>query len=127
RRLFRRCRSAAAALGAALEWLFGLASVMVGLAVLASIPILQLISLGYLLESSGRVVRSGRLRAGFPGMRPAARIGSLALGTWLVLWPARALSGLWYSSWLLNGPAADATRAWWWAMFAVSGLTIAHV
>src|SRR5690606_38457420 len=68
RRLFRRCRSAAAALGAALEWLFGLASVMVGLAVLASIPILQLISLGYLLESSGRVVRSGRLRAGFLGM-----------------------------------------------------------
>jgi hypothetical protein len=114
-------------LGAACEWLFGLASAMVGLAVLASVPGLQLLSLGYLLESSGRVVRSGRLRSGLVGLRPAARLGSVALGTWLVLWPARAVAGLWYSSWLLNGPAAGATRAWWWAGLAASGLTIVHI
>jgi hypothetical protein len=85
-----------------------------------------LLSLGYLLESSGRVVRTGRLRAGFVGLRPAARLGSLALGTWLVLWPARGMAGLWYSSWLLNGPVG-VTRAWWWGMVAVCAVTIVHV
>jgi hypothetical protein len=119
-------RRSAAAVGSATEWMFGLSSVMIGLAVLASVPVLQLLSLGYLLESSGRVARTGRLRAGFVGIRPAARIGSIALGTWLVLWPARAVAGLWYSSWLLNGPAWP-TRAWWLAMVAVSCLTIALV
>src|SRR5688500_13024310 len=41
-----------------LEWLFGLASVVAFLAVLAAVPILNFVSLGYLLEASGRVARS---------------------------------------------------------------------
>jgi hypothetical protein len=125
-KLLRCLRRLAVLVGSVSEWLFGLVSVMIGLAVLASVPVLQLLSLGYLLESSGRVVRTGRLRAGFVGVRPAARLGSVALGTWLILWPARAVTGLWYSSWLLNGPSR-ATRAWWLAMVAVSGLTIVLV
>ena len=35
-----------------LEWLFGAASLVVGLAVLAALPLLQFISLGYLLEAT---------------------------------------------------------------------------
>src|SRR4029453_17002026 len=38
-----------------LEWLFGLGSVIGSMAVLAAIPLLNVISLGYLLEASGRV------------------------------------------------------------------------
>src|SRR5262245_20787945 len=34
-------------------WLFGAASLMIGLAVLAALPILQFLSLGYLLEAGG--------------------------------------------------------------------------
>src|SRR5205809_278239 len=49
----------------ALEWLFGLASLLACLAVLAAIPIVNFLSLGYLLEASGRVAKSGRLRDGF--------------------------------------------------------------
>ena len=44
------------------EWLFGVLSLLLGLSMLAALPVLQLLSLGYLLESSGRVARTGRLR-----------------------------------------------------------------
>src|SRR5262245_52943118 len=53
----------------ACEWLFGAASLTVGLAFLAAIPVAQFLTLGYLLEAAGRVGRSGRLRDGFPGVR----------------------------------------------------------
>src|SRR5687767_8211083 len=76
-RIWRASCSAAA-------WLFGLASILVGLAFLAAVPIVQFLSLGYLLEASGRIVRTGRFRSGFVGFKPAARAGSLLLGTWLL-------------------------------------------
>ncbi len=115
-----------ALVGHGAEWLFGFASIIVGLAVLATVPVLQLLSLGYLLESSGRIVRSGRLRDGFVGVRIAARVGSIVLGTWLVLWPARAVAGMWYSALLLNGPGGT-TRVWRLAVMMVSLLTGIHV
>ena len=70
-----------------MEWLFGLASLLVGLSTLAALPILQFLSLGYLLESSARVARSGRLRDGFVGVRRAARVGGIAAGLWLATVP----------------------------------------
>ena len=74
---------AISAIASAWEWLFGTVSLIGGLALLATIPILQLLSLGYLLEVSGRVARTGRLRSGFIGVRKAARVGSIVLGVWL--------------------------------------------
>ena len=72
----------------AAEWLFGLVSLVVGLSTLAALPLLQFLSLGYFLESSARVARTGRLRDGLIGVRPAARIGGLAAAIWLSLVPA---------------------------------------
>src|SRR5262249_31786591 len=66
------------------EWLFGALTLLVGLSFLAAIPILQFLSLGYLVESSGRIARTGRLRDGFIGVRRAARIGGIVLGAWLM-------------------------------------------
>src|SRR4051794_6645558 len=77
RRLFGR---AGRGMASGIEWLFGLASLMVALSSLAALPILQFLSLGYFLESSGRVARTGRLRDGFIGVRRAARVGGLASG-----------------------------------------------
>ncbi len=74
------------------EWFFGCSALILGLAILATIPVLQFLSLGYLLEASGRIARTGRLRDGFVGVRKAARLGGFALGVWLCLWPLRALS-----------------------------------
>jgi hypothetical protein len=82
-RRFRRSRKllkrVGRALGSAFGWVFGLVSLVLGLSILASLPILQFLSLGYLLDSSARVARSGRLRDGFIGVRLAGRIGESAL------------------------------------------------
>lgn len=115
-----------AVVASGLEWLFGLFSLIVGLAVLATIPVLQLVSLGYLLEVSGRIARTGRIRDGLIGVRTAARIGSLVAGTWLVLFPLRAVSSFYYSSLLING-STSVTRGWWWALVSLAGLTLVHL
>src|SRR5262249_4872887 len=64
------------------------------LAVLAAVPVLQFLSLGYLLESAGRIARTGRLRDGFIGVRTAARFGGAVLGVWLSLLPVWLVSSL---------------------------------
>ncbi len=78
--------------GSIIEYLFGLASLWLGLAVLASLPIVNFLTLGYLLESSGRVARSGRLRDGFIGVRTAARFGGIAAAAFLFWLPLYAMS-----------------------------------
>ncbi|MFM2096984.1 MAG: hypothetical protein RIS70_4108 [Planctomycetota bacterium] len=84
------------------EWCFGIVSLLVGLAILASIPIFSFLSLGYLLEVSGRVARTGRFWQGLIGVRKAARVGSMVLGTWLMMVPLRTLADLWYSSQMIS-------------------------
>ncbi|MFM8253076.1 MAG: hypothetical protein ACKOBW_15895 [Planctomycetota bacterium] len=108
------------------DWSFGLVSMLIGLAILATFPLLQFISLGYLLEVSGRVARSGRLRDGLIGIRLAARVGSMALGCWLCLWPLRFTSDLWYSSWLID-PDSRATRGCRVALVLLTILLIFHL
>lgn len=76
------------------EWLFGVVTLIVGLAVLAALPIAGFLSLGYLLEAGGRIGRTGRFREGFLGVRKAARVGTLVAGTWLMLLPLRAVSSM---------------------------------
>ncbi len=65
------------------QLLFGLASLVFLLSVIAAVPVLNLFVLGYLLEVEGRVARSGRLRDAFPLIRVAPRIGSIALGVYV--------------------------------------------
>lgn len=109
-----------------LEWLFGLASLLGCLAVLAAIPIASFLSLGYLLEASGRVARSGRVRDGFIDIGKFARIGSLVAGTWLWLWIPRLMAALATDAWLID-PGGFSARAWRIAQLVVTLLTICHV
>ena len=81
-------RRAGCEVAGAVEWLFGLGSLVVGLSMLAALPLVQFLTLGYFLESSARVARSGRLRDGLVGVRRAAMIGGVAAGIWLSLIPA---------------------------------------
>jgi hypothetical protein len=115
-----------AASAAAVEWLFGLASLLAALAVVATVPVVQLLSLGYLLEASGRVARSGRLRDGIFGVRQAARVGSLVLGTWLMILLLQVVSEFWYSSHLID-PAGEVTRRWRFALVALTALMVLHL
>jgi hypothetical protein len=124
--LGRGCRALGRMLASGAEWLFGAVTLVVALSSLAALPILQLLSLGYFLESSARVARSGRLRDGVIGVRRAARVGGLALGTWLAMVPA------WLSAWRsasaeLIDPGGSTARGWWVAFLLVSSLTLPHL
>lgn len=88
--------------------LFGIVSLIFLLAVLAAIPVVNFIALGYLLDVEGRVARSGRLRDAFPLLDLAPRLGSIALGIGLSLFPLRLLSHAAADAYLIDpGSRAD--------------------
>ncbi|MCA9077183.1 MAG: DUF4013 domain-containing protein [Planctomycetaceae bacterium] len=90
--------------------LFGLVSLLLLLAIVAAIPIVNFVALGYLLEVEGRVGRSGRMRDAFPLMALAPRFGSIMLGVWLWLIPLRLLAGAASDARLIDpGSSSDMT------------------
>ncbi len=110
----------------AVTWLFGFTTIIAALAACSVIPLLNFLSLGYLLHVSGTVARTGRLRDGFIGVRKAAVVGGLVAGTWLVLWPARLLSGFWRDAELI-APGSPTATAWRAALIVVTLLTFLHI
>jgi hypothetical protein len=119
-------RWVARALALGIEWLFGLASLVLGLSMLAALPIVQFLSLGYFLESSARVARTGRLRDGLVGVRKAARVGGLTAGTWLSLVPAWVAASYCRSAELID-PGGRIARNWRSALVVVTGLSLFHI
>ena len=108
------------------ENVFGFATIIGTLAFLSAIPILNFLSLGYLLQVSGNVARTGKIRKGFVGVKPAARVGSIVLGTWLVLWPVRIVSDFWKDAQLL-APTSVQTNGFGTALFILTFVTVAHL
>ncbi|MFQ3649290.1 MAG: DUF4013 domain-containing protein, partial [Gemmataceae bacterium] len=108
------------------EWICGLLLLVVGLAVLASLPVLNFLSLGYLLEASGRVARTGRLSAGFPGVRLAAHFGAAIGMCYLFLVPVRLVSSLAHSAYVID-PGGPAARGWRLALIVLIGVTSLHL
>lgn len=121
--IFRRL---VAALLSALQWLLGMIMMVLALALVATVPIAQLLSLGYLLETSGRIVRTGRLSAGWIGIRQAARAGTLVLGVWLWLIPLRLVSWMATSARLVH-PGSPADRAWTTGLWILTTLVVMHI
>lgn len=119
-------RNALRVTASAIDWLFGAAALIVGLSFLATYPLLQMLSLGYLLEASGRVARTGRLRDGFVGVRKASRLGSMVFGAWLVLLPLRFVSTLATSARLIDAESR-AARGWAIALWVLTALAVAHI
>ncbi len=99
---------------------------MLGLAVAASIPIVQFVSLGYLLEASARIARTGSFSTGFIGIRQAARAGSIVLGAWLWLWPVRFCSSLATSAHLIQ-PGGRSDRMWTIGLWTLTVLVVLHI
>jgi hypothetical protein len=114
----------------ALWWIgsqmFGWLSLMIGLAVLATIPIVQFISLGYLLECGGRVARSGRLRDGLIDLDKWSRIGGLFAGTYLMLLPLRLASDFANSAHII-APGSPAAKAWRLGLVVLTVLMVCHI
>jgi hypothetical protein len=112
-------------LRSAVEWCFGFAFLMVVLAVLSAIPVLQFLTLGYLLEASGRVAR-GRLRDGFIGIPPAARLAGLALGVFVFWLPLYLLSYMADRARIID-PDGQIARRWDTWLVALTTLFALHV
>lgn len=101
----------------ALAWLerastqaLGLLALIVLLSLLASLPVVQILVLGYLLVAGARVVETGRLRDALPELELFARIGSIILGFWLLAWIPRLLASLADSAALID-PSAQSNLA----------------
>jgi hypothetical protein len=110
---------------AALDWLFGLVSLCAALAALSVIPVLNLLSLGYLLHVSAQVSR-GRLRDGFVGMGKASRAGSIVLGVTVVLLPVQALSRVWKAAVLID-PTSERAQGLHIALVLLTTFTLWHI
>ena len=110
----------------AIDWLFGIVSLVIGLSILAALPVAQLLSLGYFLESSARVARSGRLRDGIIGVRKASRIGRAVIGVWLACLPFWFTAAAARSADLID-PGGPTARAWRAGAIAVGVLTAMHL
>ena len=121
RRTGRGIRRLARAVASAADWVFGAVALTVGLSVLSAMPVAQFLAFGYLLESGGRVARTGRLRDGFVGVRKASRVGSMVVGVWLFWLPLTLVSSLATSAQLVD-PGGPTARRW---KIGLLGLTVA--
>jgi len=88
----------------------GLITAILTLAVISTIPVLNLLSLGYLLESSGRVARSGRLRDGFIGLSRFSGAGRILLSCWIWFLPLRLIYSFWSDAELIEPDSEAAVR-----------------
>lgn len=113
-------------IGSVSEWLFGAFALVLGLAILSVIPVVQLLSLGYLLEVTGRVARTGRLRDGFIGVRRAARVGSILLGIGLMWLLLNVPASLKLSAEVIDPDGAHA-RGWQLGLTVLAGLMYVHI
>lgn len=99
-----------------LGWLiqvgFGLVSLGLLLAILAAVPVLNLLALGYLLEAEGRVAKTGQWRYAFPLLPIAPKLGSILLGVYLFLWPVRVFASLAADASLV-APGSFTAGGWW--------------
>lgn len=102
-----------------LDWLFGWACLVAGLAVVSVLPVLNFLSLGYLVHASGQVARTGRLSAGFVGIRQASVLGGFVLGSWLVYLPVRFVAGMWRDA-LLVDPQGKGAGYWQLALWLLT-------
>ncbi len=109
-----------------LDWLFGLVALIALLAACSVIPVLNFLSLGYLLHVSGTIARTGRIRDGFIGVRKASVLGSIAAGIWLVVWPARLVSGFWKDAEII-GTGSSIAKIWHVGLILVIVITLAHI
>ncbi len=107
--------------GLATEWVFGVVCLILGLSILAALPLLQFLSLGYLMECSARVARSGRLRDGLVGVRRAAKVGGVIAGGWLSLVPLWLAGSLARSAEVID-PGGPIARGWKIGLIIITGL-----
>lgn len=114
------------AIGWIIQLAFGMASLTLLLAIVAAIPIVNFLALGYLLEAEGRVARTGKLSYAVPLLPLAPRLGTIALGLYLWLIPVRLVSAMAADARVI-APDSGIAKAWGLALVVVSVLVTAHL
>ncbi len=71
---------------------FGIATLVLILALVAAIPIVNFIALGYLLEAERRMALTGKIRHSIPLLKMAPRAGVVGIGLLVFLFPLHLLS-----------------------------------
>ena len=122
----RAARRVVGAVAPASDWLFGAVALTLGLSILSATPVAQFLTFGYLLEATGRVARTGRLRDGLVGVRKASRVGSMVIGVWLFLLPLQLVSSLATSAQLV-APRGPTARGWKVGLVVLTVLVVLHV
>ncbi len=112
--------------GWAVSMVFGIVTMVLALAILAAIPIMNFIALGYLIDVEGRVARSGKFRDAFPLLPLAPRIGSIVIGIWIFLLPLRLLAWTAADARLIS-PGSAADRGWHFALNLSMVLVTIHI
>lgn len=101
------------------------ASLIVGLSIVATIPVVQLLVLGYLLVAAARVSEGRPLREALPGFALFGYVGATALGFWLLLWVPRLLGSLADDARLID-PSASTGRTLEWVAIALALVLLVH-
>lgn len=114
------------ATASASDWVFGVVALTIGLSILSATPIAQFLAFGYLLEASGRVARTGRLRDGLVGVRKASQVGSMVIGFWLFWLPLQLASSLAISAQLVD-PDGFAARGWKAGLIILTAAVVIHL
>ena len=96
------------------------------LAACAVVPVLNFLSLGYLINASGQVARTGRLRDGLCGIKKAAQLGSIAVGCWMVTWPLRLVHDLAWDAELIS-PDSRQSHVWHFGVALLAVVTMLHI
>lgn len=94
--------------GHVVEAVFGAVSAVFVLAALATVPILQFVALGYLLNAARRYATGGQLREAFVGVRQASQVGQYVIGVWLLTLVPRLVVSLRQDALLVDPGAAQA-------------------
>ncbi len=108
------------------EVAFGIVSLFAFLALLAAIPVVNVLALGYMLEAEGRVARTGKLRYAMPLLPLAPKLGGIAFGTWIWCWLVRLVADA-ASDAELIAPGSGVAVGWQIALTVVTIGVAIHV
>lgn len=109
-----------------LQTLLGFVCLVALLVIAASIPLVNLIAMGYLMVIQARVARSGKLRSAFFLIPAARRLGGIVLAVWLWILPIAFLAQATSDAWVL-APGTTSTWLWTVALIASSLIISVHL
>ncbi|MFG0262520.1 MAG: DUF4013 domain-containing protein, partial [Novipirellula sp. JB048] len=111
-----RFRRGIAYLARSISGLFSLLSLIVLLAIFTSIPLIQLIAFGYLLDVAGRLAGGSKLSESLPNRERAGKVGLAALAIFLASLPTQLLIHWESVAQLIDPGSEQAATMRFWAM-----------